>query len=706
MYLMPWVLKLVNRLSLFNERTREELETLHGMARARKDARKDDLPLWLTILLKTLKWTLWPVLLFVLVFLCSYLLNFFAGNWPSEPYPGNRLLAFVYLLLAIPFALPIFFCSDTGIGDWEELEQGPISLDSWHLYNLMDRLSDQLHIALGLGLIIVTGTGLFFRGEFSLLLLSYYYLKLVIVSFIFMSFLLLVGVYLFWTPQAKKGYLLGRIIPPILLTPFLLYLLLLPVSLWLPEASRDAIYLLYPFAFYFLFSAALTDFYGPLASLVIILSGGLVFVKIEVFLHHRQLESHQNRHRRSEFHDRAKKLSKELDQKSRWLQLLKKRRNRSATRKKSKKAGKSKGKALFIFGILLFATSVILNVVFEEEDPGPIIPRTDDIPYGTALAYNGDETVANETLELEQSLIINATVRFENVTLSFMNTENGSFGLYILEAGNLILQDCTLTSSSSFRFEVFGNISIRDSGISRLWGSTKYSAGDGGLELHGSEDREAVIVNSSISHCTTNGIMAWGRSLELFNSSFSQVGDDPVEVRHGSARIENCSFRENRDGLYLRKSTIKLANLSFRDSSLGIHLYRSSGIIQDCDIQSCRTGLYLSRSELEVQRVTIQDCRYGIWLYDSDPVIRDSVVRDIKDEALRKRYGSDPSLKNNDIQEPEKDGISDHMPLWLFYLLCAGIIVLTMRPFKLILLSRELEKLENETELLKPGGES
>ncbi len=975
MFLMQWVLRLVNRPGLFPEKTRKDLALICEIDGANRESEYKDrtrLRKWSGIIFwKSCMWiTYTQTLLFFLFFLAVLIAEVFihGEEGPEFTASNSRLLAaFVYILLGVP--LIVFLASLETSGYWKMLEPTPISTASRVLYRKLDNLANRLVLTPPLLLFFtleMAAPSMPWEGT-SFAALSYYYIKLLAISLICMSLLGAFSTYISWTPETKKGYLLDRGLTAVLGVPFALYVGIIFAAIFgRPRFLQDAIYLFYPLILHFLFAVALVDYHGPLVSLVIILLGSLVAVKLEFFSYrHEQVLRHPS-HRDSGFNRMVKKKSKELDERTWWYLLLKLLRERLVRKSKhgepefgrgiqvyfssrngwensakkkvlrilslffilpvlclthlmvpalsvfvllvlllfgdtlqigvripfstefvrllpqnpeelekawfnklrenflwvygiyalpfallilipyegewdnlsfyhgpdlesallvatilplhlfslslmmglppgdpdKKDRGRSlqpniylqvlypflllaygvallgkfdflygnlalswlfhllvgvlvylsirnhfhqriqnyfhnccftrkripapqgffqrswQGGAAFLLALILMAVAVLSPVSLEMDinteliEPEEQTPFQDRIPYDTALIYNENETLTNRTLELDQSLIINATVRLENSSLRFTNSSSGSLGLYVLENGSLILENCVLSSNSSFRFEVYGNISIQDSEISDIWGSSRDSLGDGGLELHGSGDQVALIANSSFSNCSGNGIMAWKSELTILDSHFSLIGDDSVEAQNSKLQIENSSFLNCRDGFYFMDSEIYLANLTIRNCRYPLAFFEVTGLIQDSELENGSKGSYISESDLEIIRVRvrncrygfylhysqgvmdsldIQDCRYGIWLYGSDPTIRNTTIQNIRDEALREWSGSKPKLENNDIQEVEQPGISDFMPLWLFYLLCAGIIVLTTRPFRLYYLFQELE---------------
>ncbi len=282
--------------------------------------------------------------------------------------------------------------------------------------------------------------------------------------------------------------------------------------------------------------------------------------------------------------------------------------------------------------------------------------RQGPIPEDNLLLMEEDTHYTNQTLEFNRSLVISkGTTIFRNCSIIFTNPEAGALGIYVLEDGKLELKESNLSSSSYFNFEVYGELVVENSEISKLQGDRKHRDLEGGLEIYSKASKDQLIlVNTTIHDCLTNGIMAGG--------------SDPI--------IRNCSIYDvNGDG---------------------IELVESDALVQD---------------------TTIRDCNVGIHLLGSSPRIVNCTVRDVKTKGLLETLSS-PEKEGNDIRDPKHPGLDrffDRITLNILFFLLVGLMakstirkeILEMRKVKakmVELLAKEAEK-EAKEKLEAQGGE-
>ncbi len=326
------------------------------------------------------------------------------------------------------------------------------------------------------------------------------------------------------------------------------------------------------------------------------------------------------------------------------------------------------------FGMQVFG----MQVVSESVDP-----HFEPIPYTTGEIYRSDETVVGEDLVLHKSLVIDARVKFVNCSISFADTRNGALGLFVTERGELILENTTLGSASSFVFEVHSDITVGNSTISGLWGNHGREGGDGGIEIYNvRNDHKAIFWNTSIVGGSSNGIVAWRSNLEIDNCSFSGAGDDPLEISYGRARVENTSFSDCEDGLNIFDARVYLANLTIENCSEGIYMKKSSGEIANSQISYCGDGLYFVRNDIRVTNTTIHHCRNGMMLHNSDPVLTRCTIRDIRKRPIKEDGDSTAKIVDSDIQKWTAPGFEEYLPLWLVHTVILLILLWAARPWK------------------------
>ncbi len=265
----------------------------------------------------------------------------------------------------------------------------------------------------------------------------------------------------------------------------------------------------------------------------------------------------------------------------------------------------------------------------EEFQKGPI-------PYDNARIYRNDTLLENETLYLDENLIISgSTTTIRNTELIFDNARRGAIGLYVLDDATLIVSDSSITSRSYFRCEVYGNLSMTDSHISRLWGDRDHVDYDGGMEIY-SKTRssrhsiDVVLVNTTFSHCLTNGIMAGKSDPLIMNCTFHDIDDDAIELHESDAWIEN---------------------------------------------------------------VTIHHCGYGIIMDDSDPRIINTTIYDIEETPIDEGGNSDPIKRGNNITKPDESrsgGLDEYVDAVPLHLMTIAMVVMVTRPWKTIAILKRI----------------
>lgn len=252
---------------------------------------------------------------------------------------------------------------------------------------------------------------------------------------------------------------------------------------------------------------------------------------------------------------------------------------------------------ILILLFIPFSVDLEINgLLFNEKEfqKGPI-------PYDNAVVYE-DGIIEDQTLEPATNMLINGSVTISNSTLTFKNDKDG---IYVLKDGDLKIVNSTITSDGYFPFEVYGTLNITDSNISKIWGDKNYIDYDGGIEIY---QDGAVILNSTIHHCRTNGIMAGNAFVKIENTTFYQIRDDPIELRESNAVIRNC---------------------------------------------------------------TIYDCDFGIFIENSNPLIENCSITNVDHEPIKYSSSSNPILVNN-TTEWEPKGVDDYISPFNFQILLLG----------------------------------
>ncbi len=205
------------------------------------------------------------------------------------------------------------------------------------------------------------------------------------------------------------------------------------------------------------------------------------------------------------------------------------------------------------------------------------------VPEENVLLVGEDRIMANETLWLNENLVIaRGTTIIENSSLVFANSVPGELGIYVLEEAKLVINYSNLTSNSSFVFEVYGELDILNSELSRLWGDRNQGDVQAALEIYTPREKTARIRNSTIFNCTTNGIMAADSRPEILNSSIHHVGGDALEMTFSRPTIKDCHIHNASVGIYLLDCGGLVENTTVEDvKTKCFHHPRSNTIDRD-----------------------------------------------------------------------------------------------------------------------------
>ncbi len=351
-----------------------------------------------------------------------------------------------------------------------------------------------------------------------------------------------------------------------------------------------------------------------------------------------------------------------------------------------------------MLGFMVYPSSLEFksSMIFPEND---FEKHQDELPEKNVLIYSEDTLIQDEYMNLTNNMVIEAELRLDNCQLFFRDDHPGELGLYVTETGQLIMENCSLGAEFGLRFEVYGNLSVRGSELSGLWGDRDELAGDGGVEIYAKKgEKLARFENTTITGGPANGIMAWGSELEVYNCSFTEVKDDPIEIRYGRARIENSSFFDCGDGINAEESQLQMANLSIENCSEGLVMQDCNGQLLDSEISYCGDGIILRSTDLKMENTTIHHCRNGMLLRYSDPVLTRCTIRDIRKRSIKEDDESSAKLIDCDIQDLKGPGFEAFLPLWLLHTLILGFLLLVARPWKWYLAVKEISLVE--------GGES
>ncbi len=189
------------------------------------------------------------------------------------------------------------------------------------------------------------------------------------------------------------------------------------------------------------------------------------------------------------------------------------------------------------------------------------------VPEENILLYQENTLIQDETLSLDQNLLIEAQVIFKNCSLEFLKKNGSRTGFFVLNGGYLILEDCSLTGPDYFLFVVRGRLEVEGSEISRVWGRSDVHDMEGGIELY--TPQKVSFRDTVIQDCPANGIMAVETTFSLSNCQLRNMGSDAIEARECYITIVNCTVEDCAYGIAGDDSNLDISGTTIRDAKKG-----------------------------------------------------------------------------------------------------------------------------------------
>lgn len=169
---------------------------------------------------------------------------------------------------------------------------------------------------------------------------------------------------------------------------------------------------------------------------------------------------------------------------------------------------------LVIITLILSSSPVLFHYPVTDASPEPVnedrnppVSGTGYTDFNITWYVDTNETLIyrNQTVNLTGDLIINSTgtLILDNVTLYFNSSSNAEFGIIVESGGQLNITNSTLSASNNtWSFKVYGNLSMDDCNISKMFGQVQSSEYVGGLEVYSGN----VSVNNSLFFDNMNNI--------------------------------------------------------------------------------------------------------------------------------------------------------------------------------------------------------
>jgi hypothetical protein len=205
--------------------------------------------------------------------------------------------------------------------------------------------------------------------------------------------------------------------------------------------------------------------------------------------------------------------------------------------------------------------------------------------------WEGGSDLLNETYNIDKILYVQNGSEYVISNSEIIFGSNQDIGIYVERGGHLIIENSTISTENNlttYWFEVYGELTVTDSVIQNLWGDPQNENMDGGIELHWAKAR---FERSRIRFGKTNGIMARNSSLYVSSCYIEYCNDDGIELHRTPAIIKNSEFRYNVWPIILwDRSDAKVYNCLFDANDEGLYIFESSPTIEDCTFANTGSG--------------------------------------------------------------------------------------------------------------------
>ncbi|MHA2336508.1 MAG: right-handed parallel beta-helix repeat-containing protein [Candidatus Hodarchaeales archaeon] len=271
----------------------------------------------------------------------------------------------------------------------------------------------------------------------------------------------------------------------------------------------------------------------------------------------------------------------------------------------------------------------------------------------------GSELYTNQTIVVGGNLIIaGGNLTLNNVTLIINSSFDGEHMINVTSEGIFnILNNSTITPYDilrTYRFQVFGSMTIIDSKVSYMWGDRPRNPG--GIEIY---SNNVVIVNSLIEHGKTYGISILGSSP---NISYNTIKDNDfgIGVGYSSAIISSNNITSNtKYGIYCSHSSPNINNNLITRSYNGVACsYSVPTIVNNTITDSMDDGVWFEHSNGTIaNNMLLSNKNGGVDVTkNSNPLILNNTIRNGNYEGIFISWYSNPVVLNNDISN-YPDGI-------------------------------------------------
>jgi len=179
--------------------------------------------------------------------------------------------------------------------------------------------------------------------------------------------------------------------------------------------------------------------------------------------------------------------------------------------------------------------------------------------------------VGNETIELNGNLIVNrfGSLTLKNVTLVFMNQEQGQYGIEVRSEGTLRIMDLDGKPETTDDRTII-----------------KSSEKDRQFKFLVKEGADFLLKNSEVSNCGYD----WGDD-----------GKGGLTVKAKNSRVENTNFHHCYNGLYILSEFNTIIGCRASDNEFyGIYVVATNNDIKNCIIQRNVYGIYVSGSNSNI----------------------------------------------------------------------------------------------------------
>ena len=290
--------------------------------------------------------------------------------------------------------------------------------------------------------------------------------------------------------------------------------------------------------------------------------------------------------------------------------------------------------------------------------------------------FIGKETyVGNETIQLNGNLIVNrfGTLTLRNVTLVFMNVQQGEYGIEVRKEGTLNILDLDddpgtkgdrtiikpMAPDDQFTFKVQpeAGFLMKNSEVASC-GFFSAAAGDTlGLII---QAKGTTVKNTLFRDCY-NGITIQGESTTIVGCEIKDSRNDGIHTTSSNSIIQDCSVTDSKNfGIYSTSpnTTIQDCRITGGQSN-GIYSSAGSANILDCVVENTNsTGIYISGSGSNITNCSFLGNRFdGIYVFGWDIRIVGCNASSNGDSGIELSNAVNCEVRNCELQKNGGEGI-------------------------------------------------